>query len=198
MFRGIGRRCFIVVGHGGGSGSAIWAWSQHAPLPPPKKPLGFRASFAPGARARIAGRERAGTGSCFTTYPVHVDEVDNGDKLAIEGIRGEVHERHAAQFDVAPVERKDGATVSGMTDRRTRWGARRRWIRRRADARWAGGMEPITHSERHLDVPLRDASTRAAKENAAAGLRDPKTQKTRAVDVKIYAGQAPTNGKTNP
>ena len=62
-------------------------------------------------------------------------------------------------------------------------------------------MEPITHSERHLDVPLRDASTRAAKENAGAGLRDPKTKKTRAdvaLDVKIYAGQAPTNGKMNP
>ena len=85
-----------------------------------------------------AGRERAGTGSCFTTYPVHVDEVDNGDKLAIEGIRGEVHERHAAQFDVALLERKDGATVSGMTDRRTRWGARGGDGFGVAPTRWAG------------------------------------------------------------
>ena len=54
--------------------------------PPKKTPRVSGASFAP--EARIAGRERAGTGSCFTTYPVHVDEVDNGDKLAIEGIRG--------------------------------------------------------------------------------------------------------------
>ena len=78
----------------------------------------------PPGKARVAGRERAGTGSCFTTYPVHVDEVDNGDKLAIEGIRGEVHERHAAQFDVALLEGRDGATVSRMTRPENAGGAR--------------------------------------------------------------------------
>ena len=92
----------------------------------------------PPGKARVAGRERAGTGSCFITHPVHVDEVDDGDKLAIEGIRGEVHERHAAQFDVALLERKDGATVSGMTDRRTRWGARGGDGFGVAPTRWAG------------------------------------------------------------
>ena len=45
------------------------------------------------------------------------------------------------------------------------WRARRRWIRRRDDA-IGTMMGSVTHSERHLDVPLRDASTRAAKEGA--------------------------------
>ena len=78
----------------------------------------------PPGKARVAGRERAGTGSCFITHPVHVDEVDDGDKLAIEGIRGEVHERHAAQFDVALLEERDGATVSRMTRPENEGGAR--------------------------------------------------------------------------
>ena len=55
-------------------------------------------------------------------------------------------------------------------------GARRRWIRRRDDA-MGRGMEPITHGERHLDVPLRDASTRAAKENAQRGSETLKPKK---------------------
>jgi hypothetical protein len=36
-----------------------------------------------------------------STHPVHVDEVDDGDELAIQGVRRQVDEADAAQLDVA-------------------------------------------------------------------------------------------------
>ena len=48
-------------------------------------------------------------------YPVQVDEVDDGDELAIEGVRRQVDEADTAQFDVALRERETGTRWRGQS-----------------------------------------------------------------------------------
>lgn len=49
----------------------------------------------------------------FCTYPVDIDEINDGHELAVEGVRRQVDEADTAQFDVALFA--GGAGICGVS-----------------------------------------------------------------------------------